>query len=233
MSRAKNTATAEDVRRALKGAVSSLANEKYKSADLVCIVDSYVEAILDVLRLTPRPCLSILKAGAVLAFSGDGNSVEECELLGSRLYDAISMCKHKVKSMSTGKKLEPSVFKVCSFLKKVDAQSTSLISSKSKSSKSLSSGRVKPQPNLESTPVELKGTKRRLSFEDMKAQVHELYGITPGGSSASVQPRLTQEQQETLVVESSQEAYSPLRPAQNRAKSSKPLEDLMFFMVFI
>ena len=209
--RAKNTATVDDVRRALKGAVGTLATEKFKSADLVVVTDAYEKAILDVLRLTPRPCLSILKAAAVQAFSPDGNSVEECELMGSRLYDAIVMCKAKSKSMTSGKKLEPSVFRICSWLAK--QASGGATPEKRTSTGSLSStGSACARKSKFSCQQEERTVKPRTGTS-IQAAVFELYGMESlgGPSSSSSLARFPTRHDEEIFVMSSQET-SPLKP---------------------
>ena len=102
--RAKNTATAADMARVLRGGVASLDDEKYLTIDLDKIVKIYEPVIMDLLRLTPRPTAGVLKLGSALAFS-EKNTDAECHAFGEKLYNAIVMCRDKSKSMSTGKKL--------------------------------------------------------------------------------------------------------------------------------
>lgn len=115
IARAKNTATAADVGRVLRGGVASLEDEKYLTNDLEKIVEMYEPVIMDLLRLTPRPTAGVLKLGSSLAFS-EKNTDAECHAFGEKLYNAVVMCREKSKSMSTGKKLSEPVRKICQFM---------------------------------------------------------------------------------------------------------------------
>ena len=67
MARAKNSATEEDIRKCLKGELDTLDPAKF-NADTEDVVEHYCIFIKSLLRLTPRPNVSVLSKAAQKAF---------------------------------------------------------------------------------------------------------------------------------------------------------------------
>ena len=67
MARAKNTASEEDLRKCLKGELDSLDPAKF-NADTEDVVEAYCIFIRSLLRLTPRPNVSVLAKAAEKVF---------------------------------------------------------------------------------------------------------------------------------------------------------------------
>jgi hypothetical protein len=170
--RAKNTATAADVARVLRGGVASLEDEKYLTTDLDKIVEIYEPVIMDLLRLTPRPTAGVLKLGSASAFS-EKNTDAECYAFGEKLYNAIVMCREKSKSMSTGKKLSDPVRKVCQFMLSGGAVSTKAIEiPRSNSFVSTSSSEV-----FSKKPAVAKWKSQELCEDKVKEDILAMYGL--------------------------------------------------------
>ena len=223
--RVKNTATSQDVCRVFRGAVSSLADEKYLKSDLAKIVESYEVAIVDLLRLTDRPNKAVLKAGAALAFAAD--TLEETSLFADRIYDAIKMCKEKAKSMTSGKKLPEAVRRVCSFLNKQPSSETMDVPRRLSTSSRASNG------SEDSARKAKKKVAEQIDAEALKAEVLKLYGLAPSASSSSSSSRPAGQEvsAEAMVIMSSQEA-SPVRQKEAKQKELVAPEEESFVDYF-
>ena len=210
--RVKNTATSEDVCRVLKGAVSSLGDEKYLTSDLSKIAENYEVVIMDLLRLTSRPNKAILAQGAAKAFAQE--SSEEAKLFANRLYDCIQLCKEKSKSMTSGKKLEPAMRRICMFLSK-QAAPDDLVSQKANIRRA-STGSMASTGSENSAKKEMRRATMPLDEAAIRNEVLAKYGMgqARGSSSSSLAtqapaaPALTEE---AVFIMSSQEC-SPMKP---------------------
>jgi len=111
MSRAKNTATVQDVARLLRAEGTTLETSKFLHADIEVVVSNYERFMVQYLKFTPRPVESVLKAAAADVY--ETADPGEVLLFAQRLQAAFAYCKQKAGQMSSGKKLHASVFKVC------------------------------------------------------------------------------------------------------------------------
>ena len=134
MSRAKNTATAEEICGVLRQTVSGLQDDAFLKSDLEVIIERYEKFMVMVFKATSRPILSVLHDGTVLAF-GDKASTADILAFSSRLMDCFNFIKTKSKNFTSGKKLAPAVFRLCSLFAekhgKDDSQTSTAISSSS------------------------------------------------------------------------------------------------------
>lgn len=219
----KNTASPQDVARVIRGAVSSLSDEKYITSDLCKIVDHYEVTIMDVLRLTSRPNKGVLRQGSVEAFAEE--SPEETQLFADRLYDAIQMCKDKSKSMTTGKKLSEPVRRVCAFINR-QACTEHVSQEPSKRPSRVSTGSRTSTGSEHSARKEK--LKQPLDAEAIKSSILSLYGLGAGrcnSSSSSAGPAADAFPEEPMIVMSSQES-SPVKP-----RPTKEAESFVDFVI--
>jgi len=114
VSRVKNEASLEDLNKLLRANVSKLAEADYMTTDVEDIVKNYSGFILDLLKATPRANKVLLCKACTIVFSSS-KQVSECFV--AAIGRAISFCRDRVKSSTSGKKLHPSVFSIENFLK--------------------------------------------------------------------------------------------------------------------
>ena len=110
MSRSKNTASASDIGRLLR-AEGCLSESKYLHSDIEKVVENYADFMVAVLKFTQRPIESLLVRAAEEAF--DKLEPGEAKTFASRMTAAFSYCRDKSRKMTTGKKLNAAVLKVC------------------------------------------------------------------------------------------------------------------------
>jgi hypothetical protein len=115
MKRCRNSATAADVAKTLRGTLPKGADMKLVyEPDIEILIGNFSEILCDALRLTPRPTQKLFKDAAMQAWdfeSGEG------DLFGNRMAQAVIHCRVKKNQSTTGKKLPPGVFKVVEALK--------------------------------------------------------------------------------------------------------------------
>lgn len=108
--RSKNTASANDIGRLLK-AEGCLSESKYLHSDIEKVVENFADFMVAVLKFTPRPIESLFVRAAEDAF--DKLEPGEAKAFASRMTAAFSYCRDKSRKMTTGKKLNAAVLKVC------------------------------------------------------------------------------------------------------------------------
>jgi hypothetical protein len=115
MKRCRNSATAADVAKTLRGTLPKGADMKLVyEPDIEILIGNFSEILCDTLRLTPRPTQKLFKDAAMQAWdfeSGEG------DLFGNRMAQAVIHCRVKKNQSTTGKKMPPGVFKVVEALK--------------------------------------------------------------------------------------------------------------------
>ena len=141
--RAKNTANVKETARVLRGAVPSILDRNYLDPDLDVVCGHYQTVLLDLLKLTARPNPGLLKQAAFEVF-GHQSSAHECNLFGDQMAAAISYCRSKGKSMTSGKKLPASVKAIVTAM--FDSQDSSDISFVGAKAASDAAPRVSPPP---------------------------------------------------------------------------------------
>ena len=113
MARAANTASVEDVCKALRGCCVSL-RDSYKDADPNVVCAAYESFIIDTLSLTKRPTKTLLEKACPQAF--EGCSSQEASFFGRQIAAAVQHCRAKSKSMSSGAKTSTSVQRIIAAL---------------------------------------------------------------------------------------------------------------------
>ena len=83
----RNTASPHDLAACLRGSLSCLDSELYLKPDLASVVDAYVEPMIQVVKITPKPTVSSLAAAASLAFQHVGP--QEARLFADRFLLAL------------------------------------------------------------------------------------------------------------------------------------------------
>ena len=115
MARTKNSATEENIRKCLKGELDTLDPAKFNT-DTEDVVEHYCIFIKSLLRLIPRPNVSVLSNAAQKDFLKA--EPDTCEKWAQSICNAIQHCRKKVKSIKSGSKLTPGVKCICDVLKK-------------------------------------------------------------------------------------------------------------------
>jgi hypothetical protein len=99
-SRVTNTATSNDVAKALRANSSSLGD--FSSSDPEELCRRYKDFIIDLLYVTPRPTKGILVPGCLKAFEVNA---AQANMFSERILCAITFCRDKAHSMTSGKKV--------------------------------------------------------------------------------------------------------------------------------
>ena len=108
--RAKNIASLEDVAKIIRCNLQGLDNSKLSIVDMDCLVASFGRFLLALADKTPRISEKVLQKAAMFALSGVTSS--ECLLFGQRMAAAMHYCRHEMKSITSGVKLHPMVYKI-------------------------------------------------------------------------------------------------------------------------
>ena len=108
--RAKNIASLEDVAKIIRCNLQGLDNSKLSIVDMDCLVASFGPFLLELASKTPRISEKVLQKAAMFALSGVTSS--ECLLFGQRMAAAMHYCRHKMRSITSGVKLHPTVYKI-------------------------------------------------------------------------------------------------------------------------
>ena len=202
MARAANTASVEDVCKALRGCCVSL-HDSYKDADPNVVCAAYESFIIDTLNLTKRPTKTLLEKACLQAFEGC-SSQEGSSFFGRQIAAAVQHCRVKSKSMSSGAKTSTSVQRIIAALDttpagprywkgakapatEVSAAKVGEASSKTSPAKSTGSSPASARPSLAS-----------------EASIIEAYGLKPGDLQPSGMRK--HGSQEAVVVSSDSEA---------------------------
>ena len=106
--RPANTASPKDVAKILRSNLGSLGPE-YKQVDLDKVVNSYQEFLKDLIGLTPRPTKTLLVEATQLAFN---SKKDESTMFSERILSAVTHCRQKARSSTSGRKLHPAVLAV-------------------------------------------------------------------------------------------------------------------------
>ncbi len=109
MARARNEASPEELAKAIRANLRTLDTQDFACTEPSKVVDRHANLILDMLKLTPMPSAGLIASAAKVAFNTEP---EEAKLFGQRLANAISFCRKKKRSMTTGKKLSAAVVSV-------------------------------------------------------------------------------------------------------------------------
>lgn len=112
-------AQAAAVSKALRANVKNLEDESWSSTDIECVVDKYQELLMDLLKCGCKPTVRLLSAGAKVAFAADD---VKGRMFAERIVCAISYCRKKAKSMTSGKKLSHGVKVVIKALRESHGQ---------------------------------------------------------------------------------------------------------------
>jgi len=154
----KNMASAADLAKVIRGNLSFLDTETI-DPDRFC--EKHEELIIDCLYITRRPTESLVAAAAGLCFSD--SQPFECKAFAQRLCSAVSMCREKAKSATSGKKLSRSVFNIIKVLEK-----------------------VKDTTLGQSLLSKARALQRRRSDEDVQVAQQPVPLTSPGSTSSSV-----------------------------------------------
>ena len=114
MNRGSSSDLVQNVCRCMRGAQPFIQASSFAGASQDEICEKYHEMIVDILYCCSKPYKGLLQNAAEKAYP-DLLSKDECLQLAERLMAAISSCREKAKSMTTGKKLPDSVRNICSF----------------------------------------------------------------------------------------------------------------------
>ena len=123
MQRSRNTATARDVVKVFKGnGLKSFPEaEKYATPDCSVVCENFQELLVDLLRVIIRPAVPVLQQACVELFPEV--TKDSCNLFCRGLCHAISFCRGK-RSATSGKKLEPAVYRVLQALRREEVSTS-------------------------------------------------------------------------------------------------------------
>ena len=176
MSRAKNTATAQDVARLLRADGTTLVSSKFLHADIEVVVSHYEHFMVQYLKFTPRPVESQLKAAALEVY-GETADAGEITLFAQRLQAAFSYCKQKAGQMVSGKKLNASVYAVATAFDAWKHKTGSVSATPSKASTGASSSKGASLSDLEAKlPVRSPSPRRPAD----KKRMPSVFSPSPG-----------------------------------------------------
>ncbi|CAE7817440.1 unnamed protein product [Symbiodinium sp. CCMP2592] len=213
MARARNEASAKDIKKVLKGNgfADAPKPDQYMNLSLDEVVAEYKVLILDVLKETSRPTVKVLLAGCMSLFPE--SSRELCKPWCEKLVNAVCHCRSK-RSCTSGKKLPPAVREVVMFLKGMGGSVAREVSRSSFSS-SASKPAASPRPSPSSVAPATRSSKEQIFTQyGLEAPVSD-----PGAEveETGLSPAHVQE------VFSSQEVMSPTQEAPPTA--ALPVED--------
>lgn len=154
MARARAQASAKALCKVMRGSCAAVAAEDFLGASPEQVCVKFEDMLVDILYCHAKPCKSLLTSAAELAYDQHLSKDESCQM-AERFMSAYSHCKAKAKSMTSGKKLPPSVKNICTVLLKVG-------------DKELASSLVEKEKKLKGIrPVSLASQCRRKALEAM------------------------------------------------------------------
>jgi hypothetical protein len=221
MHRGSSRDQVQNVSRCMRGAHPVIQASSFAGASQDDICEKYEDMIVDILYCCSRPFKGLLQTAAEKAYA-DFLSKDECLQLAERLMAAISSCREKAKSMTTGKKLPDCVKNICTVLRKVsDSDLAASLVEKEKRLKAVSSpstfaGRLKRKasealrkhPSETPLPEPLKGpavsssSKKNVSLQDELNQLRASYGLTSQPSELIMDIQSSQEEIASLPAAS-------------------------------
>ena len=123
MSRVKNDAVPADLVKPLRSNLRSLCMSKVTNPDNDEVATEFETTIMDLLSVTLRPNLTTLEKAVQRAFSEEKH---HCRQWSRRILDVIKHCKDKRFSATSGKKLNPAVWRIAKFYDKELNKETSI-----------------------------------------------------------------------------------------------------------
>jgi len=154
MARARAQASAKALCKVMRGSCAVVAATDFLGASPEQVCVKFEDMLVDILYCHAKPCKSLLTSAAELAYDQHLSKDESCQM-AERFMSAYSHCKAKAKSMTSGKKLPPSVKNICTVLLKVG-------------DKELASSLVEKEKKLKGIrPVSLASQCRRKALEAM------------------------------------------------------------------
>ena len=93
MERAKNTASAKDIAKVLRGASLSVLPDPstYMFADIQKVISTYEDLLADLCAVTVRPTVPLLQSGFALVFKGVSKS--DCRAFAEQVVKAVAECR--------------------------------------------------------------------------------------------------------------------------------------------
>lgn len=190
-SRVKNVATPREIAKVIRGALGS-----GPDAGLLCdpdlgkVVQNFQEVLVDVLKVTPRPTVTLLKQAAVEAWDVDPGLAH---LFATRIAAAASYCRVKKNQSTSGKKLPPPVQRViCIMSKELKARGRQLLRRYSSEAEPPSkrqetpSGAGNTSVTAEAPAPKVPQKAASSSASSSVADVYKLYGLEPRAVSSDV-----------------------------------------------
>ena len=116
-SRVRNLATVEDLVKVFR-CHGTLQARSFVGASCEKMCDDFEKLLEDLLYSSSRPSKSCLER-AIEISAGEQLSKDEQQQLLERLLSTVSFCRDKSRSMVTGKKLPPSIRRLCQVIRKV------------------------------------------------------------------------------------------------------------------
>ena len=153
--RAANTASPLQLQKIVRSNLTCLDAKLYGQASFDLICSSYEELIIDLLQATQRPTPKALEQAAKAAL--DDADQAACRQWSVAVCDAITYCRNKTKSMTSGSRLEPAVLKICRLLNTLRAPVGESLMRKARDIESAQPGKRKAQAMEAEQPLEGQG----------------------------------------------------------------------------
>ena len=190
--RAKCTLSDTQCEQILKDTVDTLENKHYMTDDAESVVSAYKGFLAACAAKTPRLTKCTVSHAAKVVFN---ESKKVCDSFGSSMVNALSYCRYKGKSCTTGEKLSKDVYKVYkSFADKADDEEPIFLSKKTVDSSALSDPAGDEDLFADAPPLPAQ------SGDSPRRKIYALYGLAPPSAA-----KMTASTEEPIEVISSQE----------------------------
>ena len=222
-SRVRNSASPEQLAKVLRGGLPSGPKmDLVTEGDIEKVIANFHDLLCDILRATARPTKVPLRAAATQAW--DFLEFSSCDLFANRMVMAVSHCRTKSYSMTSGKKYSKPMLAVISLLKQQESEqkdimikTAPLAKPRSKLSASLRRlARKTNDPSPSAAPPTAGSSQQSSGLLAELTSLQELYG-QPSGSASSSSKDIVVDVLSSQDVASSQDDPLPIDKAAKRS----------------
>lgn len=195
--RAASVVSVDETQALLRQNCASL-GDQYKSADYAMVCSGYESFLVALLAKTPRVNKKVLEQAALKTY--DGLSQQEAALFSRQICSALTSCREKKKSVTSGSKTHPSVKRIIAAMQTAEEQESRTPAT--------------PAPVQKGNGA-LPLAKSSSSSQLQDADPWELYGVSPPAKRKSSSRRVV------AVSSSSEEQEAEPCPAEGARASKK------------
>lgn len=196
MERSRNEAGLPAYIKVVQGAMKRLDPDQYNTTDMERFCDVYEEVMVDLLHISARPTRVLLKKAAEVVFQA---SPSEAGFWAERVVAALSYCRQKKRSVTTGKKTGKAALRIMSAMQspgrmskfaRKEARALRRRASETDSAPPLPTAARQRLPEVALAPplgkeVVQPGQARQKAGSLSRREVFELYGVEPDAMSIS------------------------------------------------